>query len=68
MTKVGNIATVAVSVICLVLWISVISYYKSWDNKKTNWDLMYVVSPLHADTSKLTFAQVLELHTFRSQV
>jgi hypothetical protein len=40
MTKTGNIATVAVSVICLVLWISVISYYKSWDNKKTNWDLM----------------------------
>jgi hypothetical protein len=68
MTKVGNIATVAVSVICLILWISVISYYKSWDNKKTNWDLMYVVSPLQADTSKLTFAQVLELYTFRSQV
>jgi hypothetical protein len=68
MTKVGNIATVAVSVICLILWISVISYYKSWDNKKTNWDLMYVVSPLQTDTSKLTFAQVLELHTFRSQI
>jgi hypothetical protein len=68
MTKVGNIATVAVSVICLILWISVISYYKSWDNKKTNWDLMYVVSPLQVDTSKLTLAQVLELHTFRSQV
>jgi hypothetical protein len=68
MTKVGNIATVAVSVICLILWISVISYYKSWDNKKTNWDLMYVVSPLQTDTPNLTFAQVLELHTFRSQV
>jgi hypothetical protein len=68
MTKVGNIATVAVSVICLILWISVISYYKSWDNKKTNWDLMYVISPLQVDTSKLTLAQVLELHTFRSQV
>jgi hypothetical protein len=68
MTKVGNIATVAVSVICLILWISVISYYKSWDNKKTNWDLMYVVSPLQTDTPNLTIAQVLELHTFRSQV
>jgi uncharacterized membrane protein len=68
MTKVGNIATVAVSVICLILWISVISYYKSWDKKSTNWDLMYVVSPLQVDISWLTFAQVLELHTFRSQV
>jgi hypothetical protein len=51
MTKVGNIATVAVSVICLILWISVISYYKSWDRKRTNWDLMYVVSRLQVDIS-----------------
>jgi hypothetical protein len=42
MTKTGNITTVVVSSICLVLWVSVTAYYESWDTKKTGWDLLYV--------------------------
>jgi hypothetical protein len=40
MTKTGNITTVVVSLVCLVLWIAVTAYYASWDTKETNWDLM----------------------------
>ncbi|KAL6705247.1 hypothetical protein ACN47E_007207 [Coniothyrium glycines] len=40
MTKTGNITTMVVSSVCLVLWIVVTAYYHSWDSKKTNWDLM----------------------------
>lgn len=36
----GNITTVIVSSVCLVLWIAVTAYYASWDTKETNWDLL----------------------------
>ncbi|OAL01794.1 hypothetical protein IQ06DRAFT_272680 [Phaeosphaeriaceae sp. SRC1lsM3a] len=40
MTKTGNITTIIISVICLVVWIAVTAYYGSWDTQKTNWDLL----------------------------
>jgi hypothetical protein len=40
MTKVGNISTIVVSSICLVLWVAVTAYYASWDTTETNWDLL----------------------------
>jgi hypothetical protein len=40
MTKTGNLTTVVVSVVGLVLWIAVTAYYASWDTKQTGWDLM----------------------------
>jgi hypothetical protein len=40
MTKVGNISTMAVSAICLVLWVAVTAYYGTWDTSETNWDLL----------------------------
>jgi uncharacterized membrane protein len=40
MTKTGNVTTVVVSVVGLVLWIAVTAYYASWDTKQTGWDLM----------------------------
>lgn len=43
MTKTGNIVTVIVSSICLVLWVSVTAWYESWDTSETNWDLLYAV-------------------------
>ncbi|KAJ4319291.1 hypothetical protein N0V94_003983 [Neodidymelliopsis sp. IMI 364377] len=40
MTKVGNVSTVVISVICLGLWIGVTAYYGSWDTKEAHWDLL----------------------------
>ncbi|KAH6642510.1 hypothetical protein C7974DRAFT_103476 [Boeremia exigua] len=40
MTKVGNISTIVVSSICLVLWVAVTAYYGTWDTSETNWDLL----------------------------
>lgn len=40
MTKTGNITTVIISAMCLVLWVIVTAYYGSWDTKDTNWDLL----------------------------
>ena len=40
MTKTGNIATIFISFICLILWVATTAYYASFDTKKTNWDLM----------------------------
>ncbi|KAF9701301.1 hypothetical protein EKO04_000120 [Ascochyta lentis] len=40
MTKVGNISTIVVSLICLMLWVGVTGYYGTWDKSETNWDLL----------------------------
>ncbi|KAF2024001.1 hypothetical protein EK21DRAFT_118199 [Setomelanomma holmii] len=40
MTKTGNVTTMIVSAVCLVVWVVVTAYYGSWDTKKTNWDLL----------------------------
>jgi hypothetical protein len=40
MTKTGNVTTVVVSIVGLVLWIAVTAYYASWDTRETGWDLM----------------------------
>jgi len=40
MTKIGNVTTIVVSSICLIVWVIVTAYYGSWDTNKTNWDLL----------------------------
>lgn len=55
MTKTGNITTIIISVVCLVLWIAVTAYYGSWDTQKTNWDLLYAfLDMLIVNVRKLT--------------
>jgi hypothetical protein len=39
-TKTGNVTTIAISSICLVVWVAVTAFYESWDTTKTNWDLL----------------------------
>ncbi|KAH6509891.1 hypothetical protein HBI56_129380 [Parastagonospora nodorum] len=40
MTNTGNVTTIVISSICLIVWIIVTAYYGSWDTNKTNWDLL----------------------------
>ncbi|KAH8723552.1 hypothetical protein GQ44DRAFT_656429 [Phaeosphaeriaceae sp. PMI808] len=39
-TKTGNVTTIVVSSICLLVWVAVTAYYGSWDTKETSWDLL----------------------------
>lgn len=40
MTKIGNISTIVVSSICLIIWVAVTAYYGTWDTSESNWDLL----------------------------
>ncbi|KAF2128744.1 hypothetical protein P153DRAFT_367100 [Dothidotthia symphoricarpi CBS 119687] len=40
MTQTGNVATVVISSVCLVVWVVVTAYYGTWDTSETNWDLL----------------------------
>ncbi|KAH7355929.1 hypothetical protein BKA66DRAFT_429211 [Pyrenochaeta sp. MPI-SDFR-AT-0127] len=40
MTTTGNITTIVISSVCLVVWIAVTAYYETWDSSETNWDLL----------------------------